>query len=69
MSLLILVVDDESDVEMLFRQQFRRDLRAGRFAMEFAQSAEPVKIVFSGPKRVLQHYQRDADIRRNTEVC
>jgi CheY-like chemotaxis protein len=36
--LLILVVDDESDVEALFRQQFRRDLRAGRFAMEFAQS-------------------------------
>jgi CheY-like chemotaxis protein len=37
-SLLILVVDDEPDVEMLFRQQFRRDLRAGRFTMEFAQS-------------------------------
>ena len=38
-TLLILVVDDEADVEMLFRQQFRRDLRAGRFTMEFAQSA------------------------------
>jgi CheY-like chemotaxis protein len=38
-NLLILVVDDESDVESLFRQQFRRDLRAGRFMMEFAQSA------------------------------
>ena len=38
-SLLIIVVDDEPDVEDLFRQQFRRDLRAGRFAMEFAQSA------------------------------
>jgi CheY-like chemotaxis protein len=38
-SLLILVVDDEPDVEILFRQQFRRDLRAGRFTMEFAQSA------------------------------
>ena len=37
--LLILVVDDEPDVEMLFRQHFRRDLRAGRFTMEFAQSA------------------------------
>jgi CheY-like chemotaxis protein len=37
-SLLILVVDDEPDVEVLFRQQFRRDLRGGRFAMEFAQS-------------------------------
>ena len=39
MNLLILVVDDEPDVELLFRQQFRRDLRAGRFLMEFAQSA------------------------------
>jgi CheY-like chemotaxis protein len=39
LNLLILVVDDEPDVEVLFRQQFRRDLRAGRFAMEFAQSA------------------------------
>ena len=39
MSLLILVVDDEPDVEILFRQQFRRDLRSGRFVMEFAQSA------------------------------
>jgi CheY-like chemotaxis protein len=39
LSFLILVVDDESDVELLFRQQFRRDLRGGRFSMEFAQSA------------------------------
>jgi CheY-like chemotaxis protein len=39
LSVFILVVDDEPDVEALFRQQFRRDLRAGRFAMEFAQSA------------------------------
>jgi DNA-binding NtrC family response regulator len=40
MSLLILVVDDEPDVEALFRQQFRRDIRDGRFAMDFAQSAD-----------------------------
>ena len=39
MSVLVLVVDDEPDVEALFRQQFRRDLRAQRFAMEFAISA------------------------------
>jgi CheY-like chemotaxis protein len=39
LSFLILVVDDEPDVEVLFRQQFRRDLRGGRFTMEFAQSA------------------------------
>src|SRR5258705_13914382 len=40
MSLLILVVDDEPDVEVLFRQRFRRDIRDGRFTMDFAQSAD-----------------------------
>src|SRR6478609_1840735 len=40
MNLLILVVADEPDVEMLFRAHFRRDLREGRFTMEFAQSGE-----------------------------
>jgi CheY-like chemotaxis protein len=39
LSVYILVVDDEPDVEALFRQQFRRDLRSGRFQMEFATSA------------------------------
>ena len=39
MSTHILVVDDEPDVESMFRQQFRRDLRSGRFIMEFALSA------------------------------
>jgi CheY-like chemotaxis protein len=38
-SALILVVDDEPDVEDLFRQQFRRELISARFMMEFAQSA------------------------------
>ena len=38
MSPLILVVDDDPDVELLFRQQFRRDLRAGRFLLDFALS-------------------------------
>jgi CheY-like chemotaxis protein len=36
---VILVVDDEADVELLFRQRFRQDVKAGRFAMEFAQTA------------------------------
>ena len=39
MNILVLVVDDEPDVEALFRQQFRRDLRAQRFVMDFAISA------------------------------
>ncbi len=40
MSVYVLVVDDEPDVEALFRQQFRRDLKAERFKMEFALSAD-----------------------------
>jgi DNA-binding NtrC family response regulator len=39
MTLHIMVIDDEPDVTDLFRQQFRRELRAGRFAMGFAHSA------------------------------
>jgi CheY-like chemotaxis protein len=38
-SILVLIVDDEPDVEALFRQQFRRDLRSQRFIMDFASSA------------------------------
>src|ERR1700704_6663864 len=44
LSVYILVVDDEPDVEALFRQQFRRDIKTGRFTMEFAPSA-PVALV------------------------
>ena len=40
MSVYILVVDDEPDVEALFCQQFRRDIKSGRFTMEFAMSAQ-----------------------------
>lgn len=39
MKTLILVVDDETDVEVLFRLQFRRELRQGAYVMEFALSA------------------------------
>jgi len=39
LSTYILVVDDEPDIESLFRQQFGRDVRSGRFIMEFAASA------------------------------
>jgi len=40
MSVSILVVDDEADVADLFRQQFRREVRQGRYVIHFAQSAE-----------------------------
>lgn len=36
--LVALVVDDEPDMQMLFRQQFRRELRDGRIAFRFATS-------------------------------
>lgn len=32
----VLVVDDEPDMETLFRQRFRRELRSGRLIMQFA---------------------------------
>lgn len=40
MSVSILVVDDEADVADLFRQQFRREVRQGRYVIHFAQSGE-----------------------------
>jgi CheY-like chemotaxis protein len=40
MSASILVVDDEADVEALFRQQFRREIRDGRFKLDFARSGD-----------------------------
>jgi CheY-like chemotaxis protein len=49
MSLLILVVDDEPDVEALFRQQFRRDIRDRRFTMDFAQSGSSALNLVSDP--------------------
>jgi CheY-like chemotaxis protein len=48
-SVLVLVVDDEPDVEALFRQQFRRDLRAQRFDMDFAVSAADALMRIAGP--------------------
>jgi len=38
MGVLVLVVDDERDMRDLFLQQFRKDIRANRFAMDFAYS-------------------------------
>jgi len=35
-----LVVDDEKDVEMLFRQKFRKELRSGLLELEFALSGQ-----------------------------
>jgi len=40
MSLKVLVVDDEHDVELLFRQRFRREIRSGEIELLFAFSGE-----------------------------
>jgi CheY-like chemotaxis protein len=36
MSVSILIVDDEPDVAVLFRQQFRREAREGVYVLHFA---------------------------------
>ena len=36
----ILVVDDEQDVQMLFEQRFRKEIRNGEMAFAFANSGE-----------------------------
>jgi DNA-binding NtrC family response regulator len=40
MTVRVLVVDDEPDVEALFRQQFRREVRQGLYLLDFALSGE-----------------------------
>lgn len=37
--LKILIVDDESDVELMFRQQFRKQIKSGEVELHFAFSA------------------------------
>jgi CheY-like chemotaxis protein len=36
----ILVVDDEADVQPLFQQRFRKEIRNGEISFDFAQSGE-----------------------------
>ena len=40
MSVRVLMVDDEPDVEALFRQQFCREVREGLYTMDFALSGK-----------------------------
>ena len=39
MTVRVLIVDDEPDVEVLFGQQLRREIRDGRYKLDFALSA------------------------------
>ena len=48
MTARVLVVDDEPDVEPLFRQQFRREMREGFYRLEFARSAEAALHMLDG---------------------
>lgn len=44
----ILIVDDEKDVEVLFRQKFRKEIKKGEISLEFAFSgAEALDILSS----------------------
>lgn len=36
----IMVVDDEQDVQFLFRQKFRKEIKTGEIKLDFASSAE-----------------------------
>jgi CheY-like chemotaxis protein len=48
MTVRVLVVDDEPDVETLFRQQFRREVRQGLYTMDFALSAQAALEILDG---------------------
>lgn len=45
-----LVVDDEKDVEMLFRQKFRKEIRSGAMEMVFAFSGQEALNILSDRK-------------------
>ncbi len=51
MPLKVLIVDDEKDVEMLFRQRFRKALKENLLELEFAFSGEDALQVLSLPGR------------------
>ena len=68
MSAGILVVDDEADVVDLFRQQFCREVRQGRYVIHFAQSAEEALEKLDGGIRpelivILSDINMQADMR------
>jgi DNA-binding NtrC family response regulator len=56
MTVRVLVVDDEPDVEALFRQQFRREVRDELYTLDFALSATAALAILddtSGEKIIL----------------
>ena len=51
--MMILVVDDEKDIQILFEQQFRKEIRNGEIEFAFAYSGEEAL-------RCLEKYQHEA---------
>jgi DNA-binding NtrC family response regulator len=49
MTVRVLVVDDEPDVDVLFRQQFRREIRDGHYKLDFALSARAALAILDDP--------------------
>ena len=49
MTVRLLVVDNEPDVEPLFRQQFRREVREGIYTLNFALSAAAALTILDDP--------------------
>jgi CheY-like chemotaxis protein len=48
MSARVPIVDDEPDVEVLFRQQFRREVRRGFYTLDFALSGKAALNILDG---------------------
>ena len=48
MTARVLVVDDEPDIEPLFRRQFRREMRKGLYRLDFALSGETALDMLDG---------------------
>ena len=48
MTVRVLVVDDEPDVEALFRQQFRREVRQELYTLDFALSGKAALDILDG---------------------
>ncbi len=40
MTVTVLIVDDEPDIETMFRQHFRREVRQGLYSLDFALSGK-----------------------------
>ena len=47
MTVRVLVIDDEPDIELLFRQQFR-EVREGRYVLDFAHSGQTALDMLDG---------------------